>query len=212
MLAMIESEPALKFDEPWERLAESALSISRCGNSREALAMLQSGIDAARRAGTRRGEVVAMNCAALVHSMRGDRWAALAGGIDAFSFAHNENDRLGMAAAMTKLAGSLRLLTPVESKIGMLRAALKIANEAAHGPLQQRAHNLRGIVLGDIGHFVEAAMHFGAAYQYAIVVPSQFGNWRVLANMANLSRKRAKVARARHATPRRKVNSISPQA
>ena len=72
------------------------------------------------------------------------------------------------------LAGSLLLLTPVESEIGMLRAALKIADEAA--------------------------MHFGAAHQYAIVVPSQFGNWRVLVNMANFSRKRAKVARARQAT------------
>ena len=74
------------------------------------------------------------------------------------------------------------------------------------------AHNLLGIVLGDIGRFDVAAMHFGAAYQYAIVVPSQFGNWRVLANMANLSRKLAQVARARHATPHRKVNIISPQA
>ena len=141
-----------------------------------------------------------MNCAALVYSMRGDSWAALAGSIDAFFAARNENDRLGMATAMPMLAGSLLLLTPVESEIGMLRVALKIADEAAHGPLQQRAHNLRGIVLGDIGRFDEAAMHFGAAYQYAIVVPSQFGNWRVLANMANLSRKLALVARARHAT------------
>ena len=55
MLAMIESGPALKPDEPWERLAESALSISRRGNTREALVLLQSGIAAARRAGTRRG-------------------------------------------------------------------------------------------------------------------------------------------------------------
>ena len=143
MLAMIESGPALKPDEPWERLAESALSISRRGNTREALVLLQSGIDAARRAGTRRGEVVAMNCAALVHSMRGDSWAVLAGNIDAFSVAHYENDRLRMAAAMTMLAGSQLLLRPVESEIDMLREALKIADEAAHGPLQQRAQFAR---------------------------------------------------------------------
>ena len=62
------------------------------------------------------------------------------------------------------------------------------------------AHNLLSIVLGDIGRFDEAAMHFGAAYQYAIVVPSQFGNWRMVANMANLSRKLAQAARARQAT------------
>ena len=90
MLAMIKSKPALKFDEPWEHLAESALSTSRRGNTHEALVMLQSGIDAARRAGTRRGEVVAMNCAALVHSMRGDGWAAQAGSIDAFFIAQRE--------------------------------------------------------------------------------------------------------------------------
>ena len=143
MLAMIKSKPALKFDEPWEHLAESALSTSRRGNTREALVMLQSGIDAARRAGTRRGEVVAMNCAALVHSMRGDGWAAQAGSIDAFFIARNENDRLGMAAAMTMLAGTLLLLTPVESEIGMLREARKIADEAARGPLQQRAQFAR---------------------------------------------------------------------
>ena len=47
------------------------------------------------------------------------------------------NKLLGMATAMTMLAGSLLLLTPVESEIGMLRAALKIADEAAHVSLQQ---------------------------------------------------------------------------
>ena len=75
--------------------------------------------------------------------MRGDSWAALAGSIDAFFIACNENDRLGMATTMTKLAGSLLLLTPVESEIDMLREALKIADEAAHGPLQQRAQFAR---------------------------------------------------------------------
>ena len=48
-----------------------------------------------------------------------------------------------MAAAMTMLAGALLLLTPVESEIGMLRAARKIADEAARGPLQQRAQFAR---------------------------------------------------------------------
>ena len=84
-----------------------------------------------------------MNCAALVHSMRGDSWAALAGSIDAFFIACNENDRLGMATAVTMLAGTLLLQTPVKSESDMLRAALKIADEAAHGPLQQRAQFAR---------------------------------------------------------------------
>ena len=53
------------------------------------------------------------------------------------------NKLLGMATAMTTLADSLLLLTPVESEIDMLREALKIADEAAHGPLQQRAQFAR---------------------------------------------------------------------
>ncbi len=183
----------------WENLAESALVVGRKGDTRGALVMLQSGIEAARRSDNKRGEIIAMNAAALVHSIRGDFWASLAGSIDAFFLARNQHDRLGMGQAMTMLAGSLLLMTPIDSEIGMLRKALAIGVDERNLKLQIRVHNLLGIVLGDLGRFSEAEMHLDLGLVLAGHEASGFDRWRVLTNMANLLRKRAGDARCRAA-------------
>lgn len=186
--------------DAWENLAESALTIGRRGDTKEALLILHGGIEAARRAGDRRGEIIAMNAAALVHSIRGDFWASLAGSIDAFFMARRENDRLGMGQAMTMLAGAFLLMTPIDSEIELLRRSLAIADEEGNLKLQIRVHNLFGIVLGDLGRFDDAEMHLDLALVLAGSPEAVFDRWRVKTNIANLLRKRAEDAGRRGAT------------
>lgn len=185
--------------DAWEDLAEAALAAARRGDTRQALGLLHGGIEAARGTGERRGEVIAMNCAALVHSIRGDYWASLAGSIDAFFLARTEHDRLGMARAMATLAGALCLMTPLDNEIGMLFSALKVSEVEGDLRLQARVHSLLGIVLGDIQRFDEAEVHFDMAMVLAACDKADFDRWRVVANQANLLRKRAQAAGGRGA-------------
>jgi hypothetical protein len=182
-----------KLDE-WQQLADAALESGRNGDTRSGLIMLQEGIDRARLAKDTRGEIIAMNAAALMHSIRGDFWASLAGSIDAFFKAQEHHDRLGMAHAMTMLAGALVLMTPDESEIGLLGNALTIAEEEQDVRLQVRIHNLFGILHGDVANFNEAEMHFDLALVLAECDESSLDRWRLTANIANLGRKRAKFA------------------
>jgi tetratricopeptide (TPR) repeat protein len=186
--------------DAWENLAESALTVGRRGDTKEALLILHGGIEAARRTSDRRGEIITMNAAALVHSIRGDFWASLAGSIDAFFMARRENDRLGMGQAMTMLAGAFLLMTPIDSEIELLRKALAIAEDERNLKLQIRVHNLFGIVLGDLGRFDEAEMNLDLALVLAESPEAVFDRWRVKTNIANLLRKRAEDARHRGAS------------
>ncbi len=180
--------------------AEAALELSRQGDTRRALTMLQQGIDRSRHDGDKHGEIAALNSAALVHSMRGDFWLSLAASIDAFLLAKAHRDRLGAAHAMTMLAGSLLLMTPLDTEIGLLKRALSIAEEARDIRLQIRVQNLLGIMLGDSGHFARAEMHFDTALILSTAERADFDRWRVLCNQANLQRKRAQHAHATGAT------------
>ncbi len=185
--------------DAWENLAESALVVGRRGDTKEALLILHGGIEAARRSNDRRGEIITMNAAALVHSIRGDFWASLAGSIDAFFMARRENDRLGMGQAMTMLAGAFLLMTPVDSEIELLRKSLAIAEEERNLKLQIRVHNLFGIVLGDLGKFDEAEVQLDLALVLSGSPEAVFDRWRVKTNIANLLRKRAEDAKRRSA-------------
>lgn len=189
------SDIASSSRDSWQDLSEAALAVARQGDTREALAMLQNGMDVARRGDDRAGEIAMLNGAAVVHSIRGDYWASMAGSIDAFFLARTAGDRLGMAAAMTMLAGSLLLMTPIDSEIGILRAALRMSEEEQDARLQTRIHNLLGIVLGDLGRFGESELHLDMAAVLAQNQAPGFDKWRVLANAANLLRKRAQAAR-----------------
>lgn len=180
--------------DAWQQMTDAALDIGRRGDTRGALTMLQHGIEAARIAGERRGEIMAMNGAALMHSIRGDFWASLAGSIDAFFLAQQHQDRRGMAHAMAMLAGALLLMAPIDSEIGLLRTALKIAEEERDLRLQIRILNLLGIVLGDLNRFDEAEAHLDLSMVLAEGDHAGFDRWRVLANIANLQRKRAQAA------------------
>ncbi len=180
--------------DAWQEMADAALDIGRRGDTRSALVMLQHSIEAARRAGEKRGEIIAMNGAALMHSIRGDFWASLAGSIDAFSLARQHQDRRGMAHAMAMLAGALLLMTPIDSEISLLRTALKIAEEERDLRLQIRIHNLLGILLGDLERFDEAEVHLDLSMVLTECDGSGFDRWRVQANIANLQRKRAQAA------------------
>ncbi len=190
---MLKKSPPTSPDA-WQEIADTALDIGRRGDTRGALAMLQRGMEAARAAGEKRGEIITMNGAALMHSIRGDFWASLAGSIDAFFLAQQHQDRRGMAHAMAMLAGALLLMTPIDSEISLLRAALKIAKDERDLRLQIRIHNLLGIVLGDLGRFDEAEVHLDLSMVLAEGDQTGFDRWRVLANIANLQRKRAQAA------------------
>ena len=180
--------------DAWRRTTESALDLGRKGEMRGALAILQRGIETARAAGEKRGEVIVLNGVALLHSIRGDFWASLAGSIDAFFLANQHEDRSGMAHAMTMLAGSLLLMTPVDSEIGLLNTALKIAEEERDLRLQVRVHNLLGILLGDLQRFDQAEVHLDLGMMLSECDKSGFDRWRVMANVANLQRKRAEAS------------------
>lgn len=182
----------------WQAIADSALNLGRRGETREALAMLQQAIEQARQAGDRRGETIALNGAALMHSIRGDYWSALASSMDAFVMARAAQDRRCMAHALTMLAGALLLMTPIDSEIALLHAALKIAETEEDLRLQVRIHNLLGILLGDLERFGQAEVHLDLALVLADCSKdgdtAAFDRWRLMANIANLLRKRAQSA------------------
>ncbi|MEO8103019.1 MAG: hypothetical protein ABI790_10850 [Betaproteobacteria bacterium] len=183
----------------WQQRIEAALERGRNGDTRGGLIALQQCIEAARLAGDKRGEITALNGAALMQSIRGDFWASLAGSIDAFFMARKHGDRPGMAHAMAMLAGALLLMTPLDREIGLLREALAIAEEERDIRLQIRIHNLLGILQGDLARFDEAGMHLDLALVLAESDHSGFDRWRLMANIANLQRKRAQQAHDRNA-------------
>jgi len=187
---MVNARRTVSLDS-WRQMADAALDMGRTGDTRGALAILQRGIETARLAGEQRGEVVLLNGVALLHSIRGDFWASLAGSIDAFFLAQQHDDRLGMANAMSMLAGALLLMTPLESEIGLLDNALAIALEEHDVRLQVRVHNLLGILLGDLQRFAQAEVHLDLAMVLSGCDPRGFDRWRIMANVANLQRKRA---------------------
>lgn len=189
---MVNSREKVSLDA-WRQMAESALDLGRVGDMRGALTILQRGIETARLAGEPRGETIVLNGVALLHSIRGDFWASLACSVDGFFLSQKNGDRCGMAHAMTMLAGALLLMTPIESEIGLLRSALAIAEEERDMRLQVRIHNLLGILLGDLQCFSEAEVHLDLGLVLSECDKSGFDRWRVMANIANLYRKRAEV-------------------
>ncbi|MEP7156566.1 MAG: hypothetical protein ABI905_12385 [Betaproteobacteria bacterium] len=195
---MMKSNERVSLDA-WRQIADAALDLGRVGDSRGALLMLQRGIDTARLAGEPRGETIVLNGVALLHSIRGDFWASLACSVDGFFLSQKHGDRCGMAHAMTMLAGALLLMTPIESEVGLLRSALAIAEDERDMRLQVRIHNLLGIVLGDLKRFDEAEVHLDLGLVLSECDKSGFDRWRVLANVANLHRKRAEAVSVENA-------------
>lgn len=201
----------------WESLAKSALSIGRKGDTKSALAILNDALDAARRSNEPRGEALSLNCAAIVHVIRGDYWTSLATSIDAYSLAHQQNLPADQANAMVNLAAAFVLLAP-DDALPFLREAHRIAQRVGDAGLLSRAHNMLGVALGDMGRFDEAELNFDMAQAMTDGVNGDDANnnadelnplnhfnhfnpfnplnpMRLQTNLANLMRKRAKAAR-----------------
>jgi hypothetical protein len=180
--------------ESGHRLAESALAISRRGDTRGALVLLSHGLETAQRDGKPSDEVQSLNAASLVHLMRGDHWTALASAIDAFHIAQRQQHRLDMARATTVLATAIGLLVPIDNVLDLLADALAIAVREHDTALQMRIHNLLGITYGDLGEFNEADVHLTLAQVIALHGEQRADHWRIQANLASLCRKRAVAA------------------
>ena len=183
--------------ESGSRLAESALAVGRRGDTRGALVLLGHGLETARREGKPSDEVQTLNAAALVHLLRGDHWAALASSMDAFHLAQKQQHRLDMARAAAVLVTSLGLLVPIENVLDLLSGAMAIAVREHDAALQMRIHNLLGITYGDLDEFEQAELHLTLAQVISLNDHLRADHWRIQANLASLSRKRAAAALTR---------------
>ena len=178
----------------WNHLAEAAVGKGATGNSRQGFTLVQEELATAREAGDASGESSAIHGAAVLHLMRGDYWSAMAASLDAFHAAERAQDRLAAARSITMLVQSLTPMAPGACGLEMLERALEIAVEFADSLLEVRTRNVMGIVQGDLGCFDEAAFQFETALTLIELGAAQYDDWRVVANKANLLRKRAEAA------------------
>jgi tetratricopeptide (TPR) repeat protein len=178
----------------WNRLAEAAVGKGATGNSRQGFTLVQEELATAREAGDAGGESSAIHGAAVLHLMRGDYWSAMAASLDAFEAAGKAKDRLAEARAVTMLVLSLTPMEPGTEGLDMLERALGIAIEFEDPLLEVRTRNVMGILQGDLERFDEAAHQFETALTAINVGAANFDEWRIVANKANLFRKRAEAA------------------
>ncbi len=181
-------------DHFWNRLAEAAVGKGAVGNSRQGFTLVQEELATARETGDESGKSSAIHGAAVLHLMRGDYWSAMAASLDAFQAAEQARDRLAAARAVTMLVQSLTPMEPGTEGLDMLERALYAAIEFDDPLLEARTRNVMGIVQGDLGHFDAATLQFETVLTSINLGAVQFDAWRIIANQANLFRKRAEAA------------------
>jgi len=168
-----------------------AITLARCGEPRAALNLALQARRQAQSLETMRGELEALNAAAVVHLIRGDAVAAVATAIDARDLARRAADRSLLAQSVVSLQMSAFILGAGADVHAALRECTREALEHGDIMVEARARIALGVVLGDGGHFDAAAYEFDIALRLAARMPAAGSPARITANIANLHRKRA---------------------
>ena len=171
--------------------AARAVTLARSGEPRAALNLALQARRQAQGVDNVRGELEALNAAAVVHLIRGDAVGAVAAALDARDLALRAGDRSLLAQAMVSLQMSAFILGAGSDVHGALRDCTREALESGDTAVEMRARLALGVVLGDGGHFDAAAYEFDRALRLADQHPGAASPARITANIANLHRKRA---------------------
>lgn len=171
--------------------AERAVALARRGDTRAALNLVMQARRQAQAIESSRGELAALNAAAIVHLIRGDAVAAVAAALDARDLARRAGDRPLLGQAIVSLQSAAFVLGASEAVHASLRACAQEAIDAGDAALEARARTALGVVLGDEGHYDAAAYEFDRALRIAEGTPGPTSPARITANIANLHRKRA---------------------
>jgi tetratricopeptide (TPR) repeat protein len=172
--------------------AARAVALARSGDPRAALNLALQARRQAQGLESVRGELEALNAAAMVHLIRGDPVSAVASAIDARDLAQRSGERSLLGQALVSLQMSAFILGAADDVHRVLRACTRDAREHGDAAVEARARTALGVVLGDSGHFDAAAYEFGHALRLARGLPPSIASAaRVTANLANLHRKRA---------------------
>lgn len=171
--------------------AERAIALARRGESRAALALALHARRNAQLMAMEHGEGEALNAAAIVHLIRGDPVAAVATAIDACDLARRTGDEALLGHASVSLSMSACILGACGDAISRLRAYADDAALRGHPAVEIRARIALGILLGDRRRFDAASRQFDEALALARANPGSTSPARIVANRANLHRKRA---------------------
>jgi tetratricopeptide (TPR) repeat protein len=172
-----------------------AVALARGGETRAALNLARHARRRAQGMETAAGELEALNAAAVVHLIRGDTIGAVAAALDAFQLARRNPNRSLYGHALVSLKMAAYNLGACDDAVDTLDRCAREAAELRDVPLEIRARVGLGVVLGDAGRFDAAAREYARALPLAERHPAA-SPARVLANIANLHRKRGEAAEA----------------
>ena len=174
--------------------AARAIQLARNGDPRSGLVLVLRARSRAQALDLPSGEAEALNAAAIVHHMRRDPVAAAAAAIDARDLARRTGDRSLLGHARVTLAVSACNLETGIAVEDELLACVEDALDRDDEVLQVRARVALSVVLGDAGRFDEAQAHLECALGITCDGGAGTTPARILANLANLHRKRALAA------------------
>jgi tetratricopeptide (TPR) repeat protein len=172
--------------------ATRAILLAKGGDTRAALNLAMQARRRAQGLEMAPGELDALNAAAIVHLIRGDAIAAVAASMDACILARRQGERVHYGHAFVSLEISAYNLGAVEDATGTLARCAHEASELGDGAIELRARLAIGAILGDRGKFDAAREEFLKALPLSEVNRGVSGPSRVISNLANLHRKRAK--------------------
>jgi tetratricopeptide (TPR) repeat protein len=187
---------AVADDRTIAAVAARAVALAKAGDGRGALALAKVARTMAQGMELERGELEALNAAAIVHLLRGDSISAVAAAMDACDIARRIDDRALAAQARVSLhLSSFNLGARGDVEPG-LRGCVADAMELLDRPLEVRARTALGVVYGDEGRFDAASFEFERALVTARLHGGTTCPARLVSNLANLHRKRALAALA----------------
>lgn len=172
-------------------VAARAIALAKAGDGRGAIALAKVARAQAQGMELARGELTALNAAAVVHLLRGDAISAVAAAMDAMQMVRRLNERALAADARVTLHFASFNLGARDGVESGLRACVADAVELMDRPLESRARSALGVVYGDGGRFDAASFEFQRALVTARIHGGPTCPARLVANLANLQRKRA---------------------
>ena len=172
-------------------VAARAIALARAGDGRAAIALAKVARAQAQGMELARGELTALNAAAVVHLLRGDSICAVAAAMDAMQMARRLGERALAADARVTLHFASFNLGARDGVESGLRACVADAIELMDRRLETRARSALGVVYGDGGRFDAASFEFQRALVTARIHDGPTCPARLVANLANLHRKRA---------------------
>jgi len=165
------------------------------GNTLKGLRLARRMVALAQQENSVPAELEALNFLAICQAANGDYMEAIAASIDAFDKAKKLQDQLGMAHALTTLAGAASfILDTLDVSLLMLDECLKFALGLDNVALEARVRALRGVVLGSLERFDESEAEFERALQLIPFAGANTPRALVIGNHAHLAVKRARAA------------------